>query len=65
MNIDERIEALVQSVELLAQIHKDNEKRMKRTDKYMRAMMQMVLDHEARIRFAEGTDDDDEEESEQ
>lgn len=28
MNIDERIEALTQSVELLAAMHKDNEKRM-------------------------------------
>jgi hypothetical protein len=27
MNLDERIEALVQSVELLASMHKDNEKR--------------------------------------
>jgi|HubBroStandDraft_1064217.scaffolds.fasta_scaffold197205_1 peptidoglycan hydrolase CwlO-like protein len=28
MNIDERLEALTQSVELLASLHKDNEKRM-------------------------------------
>jgi hypothetical protein len=30
MNIDERIEALTQSVELLASLHKDGEKRMDR-----------------------------------
>jgi peptidoglycan hydrolase CwlO-like protein len=28
MNIDDRLEALTQSVELLASLHKDNEKRM-------------------------------------
>ena len=30
MNIDERIEALTQSVELLASIHKDNEARLEK-----------------------------------
>lgn len=32
MNIDERIEALTQSVELLASIHKDNEARAAERD---------------------------------
>jgi prefoldin subunit 5 len=30
MNLDQRIEALTQSVELLSSIHKDNEKRMEK-----------------------------------
>jgi len=58
MNIDERIEALVQSVELLASFHKDNEKLMresqqstekqlKRLGKYVHTIAGLVLDHDA------------------
>jgi tRNA A37 threonylcarbamoyladenosine synthetase subunit TsaC/SUA5/YrdC len=35
MNIDERPEALTHSVELLASLHRDNEKRMERLDQHM------------------------------
>lgn len=35
MNIDQRLEALPQTVELLASLHKDNEKRMERLDQHM------------------------------
>ena len=35
MNIDQRLEALTQTVELLASLHKDNEKRMGRLDQHM------------------------------
>lgn len=35
MNIDQRLEALTQTVELLASLHKDNEKRMERLDQHM------------------------------
>jgi hypothetical protein len=73
MNIDERLEALTQtveklaekvgalteSVELLAGIHKDNEKASARLGKYVRSVMQMVLDHETRLRSIEGDDEPD------
>jgi hypothetical protein len=35
MNIDQRLEALTQTVELLASLHKDKEKRMERLDQHM------------------------------
>jgi hypothetical protein len=35
MNIDERLEALIQTVELLAQTHKDHEKGMERFSREM------------------------------
>jgi len=35
MNIDERLEALTQSVELLASMHKDNEARIEKRDQRM------------------------------
>jgi hypothetical protein len=54
MNIDERIEALTHSVELLASLHQDNEKQMRRLGRYIRSVSQMVLDHEARLRAVEG-----------
>ena len=62
MNIDERLEALTHSVELLAEMHKDTEKEMKRLGKYIRAVSQLVLDHEARLRRIE---DDGSEEAEE
>lgn len=62
MTIDERLEALTHSVELLASFHKDNEKRLNRLGKYIRSVAQMVLDHEARLRPLEGDDDNDDEE---
>jgi len=40
MNIDERLTALTQSVELLASFHKDGEKRMERLDQHMERLDQ-------------------------
>jgi hypothetical protein len=42
MNIDERIQALTQSLELLASMHKDGEKRMAKLESYMATMMQSI-----------------------
>jgi hypothetical protein len=60
--LDERLEALTYSVELLATMHKDTERQIKRLGKYIRGVAQMVLDHEARLRQLEGNDEDEDEE---
>jgi hypothetical protein len=65
MNIDERLEALTHSVELLAAMHKDTERQLNRLGKYIRGVSQIVLDHEARIRVIEGDDGDDEAEGDE
>ena len=76
MNIDERLEALVQSVEVLAVMHKDNEKRyeerfaktdgqIRRLGKYVHTIAGLVLDHDARLRTLEGEDDAADDETEQ
>jgi hypothetical protein len=57
MNIDERLEALTHSVELLAAMHKETDKEMRRLGKYVRSIMQIVLDHETRLRSVEGIDE--------
>jgi hemerythrin superfamily protein len=61
MNIDERLEALTHSVELLAAMHKETDRDMKRLGKYVRSVMQIVLDHETRMRSLEGNDEIDDE----
>lgn len=61
MNIDERLEALTHSVELLAPMQATNEKQIKRLGKYIRSVSQLVLDHEARLRSLEGDDAEDNE----
>jgi hypothetical protein len=61
MNIDERLDALTHSVELLAGMQPTNEKQIKRLGKYIRSISQLVLDHETRLRSAEGDEPDDEE----
>jgi len=61
MNLDERLEALTHSVELLAETHKDTEKQVKRLGKYIRSVSQLVLDHETRLRSLEGNDEAEEE----
>jgi hypothetical protein len=58
MNIDERLEALTHSVELLAGMHKDSDKQIKRLGKYIRTVSQLVLDHETRLRAIESGEDD-------
>jgi hypothetical protein len=62
MDIDQRLEALTHSMELLASLHKDTEKQMKRLGKYIRSVSQMVLDHETRLRAVEGNEDEADEE---
>jgi hypothetical protein len=61
MNIDERLQALTRSVELLPAMHKETDKEMKRLGKYVRSVMQIVLDHETRLRSVEGIDETDDE----
>lgn len=56
--IDERLEALTHSVELLATMQQTNEKHITRLGKYIRAVSQLVLDHEARLRLLEDNNDD-------
>jgi hypothetical protein len=53
MNIDERIEALTQSVELLARMHQDNEKRYNRL---FERLVSIAENHEGRIRRLEDGD---------
>ena len=57
MTIDERIEALTQSVELLSQMHQDNEKRYNRMFEQLVSMnerlVRIVEDHDGRIRRLE------------
>lgn len=55
MTIDERLEALTHSVELLAQMQIKTEKEIRRLGKYVRMI---VLDHEARLIALEGNEDD-------
>jgi hypothetical protein len=58
MSIDQRIEALTQSVELLSQMHQDNEKRYNRMFEQLVSMNERLVrlaeDHEDRIRRLEG-----------
>ena len=53
MNIDQRIEALTQSVELLSQMHQDNEKRYaKQFDQLTsisESLARIAQDHDRRI----------------
>jgi uncharacterized protein YecA (UPF0149 family) len=69
--IDERLDALTQSVELLASLHRDNEqkiagyfsktneefteteKQIRQLSNFIRAVSQMVLDHEERLKSIE------------
>jgi hypothetical protein len=56
MNIDQRLEALTQTVELLASLHKDNEKRMERLDQHMEQFATRNLRLEGLVTgIAEGT----------
>jgi hypothetical protein len=44
MNIDERIEALTQSLERLASIHADNEKRLTRMESALTAALKAFIE---------------------
>jgi hemerythrin superfamily protein len=66
MNIDERLEklterheAMAQTVELLTKDVQQTSQDVKRLGKYVRSVMQIVLDHETRIRSVEGNDEED------
>jgi copper oxidase (laccase) domain-containing protein len=61
MNIDERLEALTHSVELLAAMHKDSEKRMQRLEELVTdiaegtaRLLHVAQVHEQRINDLEG-----------
>jgi hypothetical protein len=75
MNLDERLEALTQSVEPLATMHKDNEKLMRETHeatqkellrlgRYIHNVSELILDHETRLRNLEGDNEGEEPEEE-
>ena len=55
MTIDERLEALTHSVELIAQMQLKTEKEIRKLGRYVRAI---VLDHEARLLALEGDEED-------
>lgn len=57
MTIEERLEALTHSVELIAQMQIKTEKEIRRLGKYVRMI---VLDHEARLIALEGNEEEDE-----
>jgi hypothetical protein len=61
MAIDERLEALTHSVELIAQFQLETEKEIKHLGRYVRAI---VLNHEARLLAPEGDDEEERESSE-
>lgn len=62
MNIDERLEALTQSVELIASLQQDVERQQKKTTvevrKLARLVRVIVLDHESRLSALEGDDEE-------
>jgi hypothetical protein len=53
MTIDEQLEALTRSVQLIAQMQLKTEKEIHTLGRYIRAI---VLDHEARLLVLEGDD---------
>lgn len=62
MNIDERLEALTHSVELIAQMQIKSEESQLKTEKEIRKLGRfvraIVLDHEARLLALEKNDED-------
>ena len=60
-NIDQRLEALTHSVELIAKMQLKTEKEIKRLGRYVRMI---VLDHEARLLALEGGQEDEDEDDE-
>ncbi len=58
MTLDERLEALTHSVELVAQMQMTTEKEIRRLARYVRMI---VIDHEGRLLKLEGEEDDEEE----
>jgi hypothetical protein len=62
MTIDERLEALTHSVELIAQMQIKSEESQLKTEKEIRKLSRfvraIVLDHESRLLALEKTDED-------
>lgn len=62
MNIDERLEALTHSVELIAHMQLKTERELKKLSRtfrgFMRTAQMILLDHEERLRDLEGEGDD-------
>ena len=56
--IDERLEAITHTLELVAAMQLKTEKQLKRLGRYVRII---TIDHERRLLALEGDDDDDEE----
>jgi hypothetical protein len=56
MNIDERLEALTQTVGLVAQMQLKTEKEIRRLGRYVRVI---VVDHKRRLAALEGDNEDD------
>ena len=54
MSIDERLEALTQSVELLASLHRDNEKLMAQVLESIARLANVAAAHETRLNDLEG-----------
>jgi hypothetical protein len=65
MTIDERLEALTHSVELIAQMQQTTEKELRRLSRdvrgFMRTAQLILLDHETRLRQIEGDEQDENE----
>ena len=51
--IDERLDALTHSVELIARFHMDVEKQIAKTNWYIRRLALLMFDHEQRLRSIE------------
>lgn len=68
MTIDERLQALAESTELIARMHQKTEKELRRltheTRRFMRTAQLIFLNHETRLGNLEGIDDEDDEDDE-
>jgi hypothetical protein len=64
MTIDERLQALAQSVELIASMQQTTEKEQLKTGRQIRSLARLVrlivIDHESRLVALEGGEDEDE-----
>jgi hypothetical protein len=49
MNIDERLEALAQSLELVVSLHRDNERRLAQVMDTMNRLGRIIESHEQRL----------------
>jgi hypothetical protein len=65
MTIDERLEALTHSVELIAAMQLKTEKELRKLARTTRLLTLTVLDHEHRLLNLEGDDEDGDEEDDE